>query len=415
MAQKTKIQKPASRFQAKDLKGAPFPIFLKISLFILVFGILPTLFFIAWIASSYTHLINEFTGGLVVAHAPGELALSIKNFNAALDGLSMKIGLTFFIFLLAVFSGTLFVSNLITTPIKRLMDGINHLKRGDYSVIFPTFSRDEIGLVAQELNLMIVKLKELRERETALSRAKAELITLTAHQFRTPLSAMKWSLSMIKDADFGNLTPLQKDLFNKTYESNERMIRLISDMLDVVKIEEGRFGLHFQDENIQEVLKDIVKPFEEIASQKNINFKFVSYLESDIFLNCDKSKLGLALNNIIENALNYTLPRGSVTVLIKEGDNSLQIEVQDTGIGIPKKETNKLFTRFFRASNAIKITAFGSGLGLLIAKNIINAHGGAVEVKSREGQGTEVSIFFPIRSDVSRGQTEAPFRELTGG
>ena len=227
---------------------------------------------------------------------------------------------------------------------------------------------------------------------------KTEFVSIAAHQLRTPLSAIKWTLRMILDGDLGKVPKSQKEFLQKTYQSNERMIRLINDLLNVTRIEEGRFLYNVQNEDIIELTEKVIVPLKELAQHKSLKFDFKKPKQKIPKVKIDKEKISLAVQNLVDNAIHYT-QKGSIEVSIKFSQEKKEIlfSVRDTGIGIPKSQRKRVFSRFFRAANAIKTETEGTGLGLFIAKNIIEAHGGKIWFESEENKGTTFYFTLPVK------------------
>lgn len=235
-------------------------------------------------------------------------------------------------------------------------------------------------------------------REKALEKMKSEFVSLAAHQLRTPLSATKWSMRMLIDGDLGELKPEQKELLENGYQSNERMIGLINDLLDVARIEEGRFGYNFVFADIRGIIDKAIKEQSLIAKKRNIDIIFQKPSEHFPKVKIDPSKIELVIENLLENALYYTLSGGSIKISIKpRNEFFLEVTVKDNGIGIPKHQMSRLFSKFFRGENAVQMQTVGSGLGLFIAKNIVKEHGGEIWVDSKEGEGTEVHFTLLLK------------------
>lgn len=240
-------------------------------------------------------------------------------------------------------------------------------------------------------------LKIIRDvtRERLISEMKTEFITIAAHQMRTPLSGMKWALGSLISGDQGMVTERQKEIVGKVFESNELLIRLVNDLLDVSRIEQGRFGYDVKKGDVVELMHSVVNNLETLCKKKNITITFDC--PDEIIVPFDTEKLTLAFNNVLENAINYTREGGSVTVECKKDAEFVTLTTTDTGIGIPKDQIPKLFTRFYRGDNARLAKPEGTGLGLFLVKNIIVAHGGSVWVESEENVGTTVFMKLPLR------------------
>jgi signal transduction histidine kinase len=233
-------------------------------------------------------------------------------------------------------------------------------------------------------------------REKLVERLKTEFVSLSAHQLRTPLSAIKWTLKMILDGDMGKINEEQRDLLTKTYESNERMISLINDLLSVTRIEEGRYVYKKEAVDLKEIVGNIVKNYKEEAKRRGINFNFNDPKEKLPKAKVDVEKIKLAITNLIDNAIRYTPEGGKVIASLEKKNKSLEFSVKDSGIGVPEDQQQRLFTKFFRASSAVRIETEGSGLGLFICKNIIEAHNGEVWFESEEGKGSKFYFSIPV-------------------
>ncbi|MDP2737068.1 MAG: ATP-binding protein [bacterium] len=232
-------------------------------------------------------------------------------------------------------------------------------------------------------------------REKAIDKMKSEFISIAAHQLRTPLSAIKWVIKMILDGDAGELTIEQQELLNKGYLSNERIIRLVNDLLDVSRIEEGKFGFNFEKADFLEVLNTAISNVESLVAKNHqeLTIKKPPNLPK-IFL--DKERMVMVLQNLLSNAIKYTPEYGKIQVIIEVDKQNLHVKINDQGVGIPAEDQPKLFSKFFRAANVAKLDTDGTGLGLFMVKNIVEKHNGRVSLKSEEGKGTEVSFFIPI-------------------
>jgi len=235
-------------------------------------------------------------------------------------------------------------------------------------------------------------------REKMIDKLKSEFISVAAHQLRTPLSAIKWSIEMILDGDAGPLNDEQRDMLDKGHKSNERIIGLVNDMLNVSRIEEGRFGYSFEKSNFHEVFDDVSSNLQGKIQMADLKFD-VSIPDEvpDVYM--DKSKMTMVLQNLLENAVKYTQAHGKLSLALTVEGKFLKIKVKDNGVGIPKDDQVKLFSKFFRASNVIKLQTEGSGLGLFIVKNVIEKHGGNISCVSEEGIGTEFIVTMPINEE----------------
>jgi len=233
-------------------------------------------------------------------------------------------------------------------------------------------------------------------REKTVERLKTEFVSISAHQLRTPLSAVKWTLKMLLEGDLGEISDEQRKFLEKTYKSNQRMIHLINDLLNVTRIEEGRFLYNIKSQDIIKIAQEIVASSGAMAERKKIDLKFQKPKDKILEARIDIEKINIVFQNLVDNAIHYTKNNGKVKVSVKylKDKNSILVSVEDTGIGIPKNQQKRIFKRFFRGVDAVKMETVGTGLGLFIAKNIIEAHGGKIWFESVENKGT--TFYFTI-------------------
>lgn len=246
-------------------------------------------------------------------------------------------------------------------------------------------------------NLMgFMKIVRDRTREVSLSKEKTEFVTVTSHQLRTPLTHVVWGLEVItKEA---SLPPEINALAQNAYAAAIQLREIVEDLLNISRIEEGRFGYQFQKSNLLSFIEEILKPASATARQLGIKILFDKPTEPLPEVTIDSQKLSMVLSNLVDNAIRYNIKNGEVIVSVKRLANSpyVEVSVRDTGIGIPPEEVNKLFVKFFRATNALKFATEGSGLGLYIAQNIVRAHGGSMRVESELGRGSIFSFSLPV-------------------
>lgn len=332
------------------------------------------------------------------------LGVSFKEIKKSVLYSAILIGsITLLLFSVTVIIAYLLVRNIVISPLKNLSNAFERFKNKDYDAKLGDTSISELRNVFQSFNTMSAKVKEAEDKITEelnrtkqLDKIKSEFISIAAHQLRTPLSAVKWTLKMIIDGDLGSLNAEQKTFLMQGYQTNERTIRLVNDFLNVVRIEEGRFGYELASIHIEDLIDNIIQEFTHRVKEKAITFSYDKPKDRLPIVKIDPSKMRLALQNLIDNAIKYTPAGGKVTISVKYSKLYINIAVEDSGIGIPKHQIKRLFEKFFRSDNAIKSQTEGSGLGLFIVKNIIEKHGGKVSVKSDENKGSTFTVTLPI-------------------
>lgn len=231
-------------------------------------------------------------------------------------------------------------------------------------------------------------------REKTIEKLKTEFVSVSAHQLRTPLASLRWTLEMLSK---GNLNPPYKEMIEKGKTSTERMLRLVNELLDIVRIEEGKYLFHLKQVNFEEILNEAIDFYKEKIKEKGIQFQVKNLSKNIPKIKADEEKILLVLQNLLENAITYNLTGGAITITFGLKENDLFFSIEDTGIGIPESEQKNIFEKFFRASNAIKANTEGVGIGLFVAKNIIENHGGKIWFESKEGKGTTFYFTIPVK------------------
>lgn len=286
------------------------------------------------------------------------------------------------------------VSRSVTNPISVLRGAARELGKGNFDFSIPIYSQDELADLAADFDRARHKLRSAREQEARLAQMKSEFISIAAHQLRTPLTGIKWSLEELL-LDAKSLPEAKIADLKRTTRSINEMIMLVNDLLNVSHIEDGRMEYRFEEGDIYLFAKDIAENVSQRHKDKAVQV-VVEPLPGPLpHIRFDREKLSIVVTNIVDNAIKYTPNGGTVTMRCFHSPGSVVIEVSDTGIGIPEAERRNLFSKFFRAKNAIRTQASGSGLGLFVAQQIAQAHGGGISVDSTEGKGTRMRIQLP--------------------
>lgn len=238
------------------------------------------------------------------------------------------------------------------------------------------------------------ELKRSNDKLRALDEAKDEFVSMASHQLRTPLTSIKGYVSMVAEEDVGKLNADQKKMLGQALFSSQRMVYLISDLLNVSRLKTGKFIIEAKPVNLPAVIESELEQLKEGASAKDISLNFVKPKHFPI-LNLDEMKIRQVIMNFSDNAIYYTPNGGKITLQLHEKKDSIEFTVKDTGIGVPKEDRHKLFTKFYRANNAKKARPDGTGLGLFMAKKVIIAQGGSVIFDSVEGKGSTFGFSFP--------------------
>ncbi len=365
-----------------DTKPTERPLHLRLIITFILLSTLPILLYAFFSAVIYL--------GSIKSYLPAEN-------NLIIGKILLTQGLLIFLMaiIMVIFASSLISSSLVR-PLKRLLKLTKLIGNGDLSFKLTSTSKDEVGQLTEEFNNMVDKLRQQKEDELKVSKMKSEFITIAAHQLRTPLSGIKWTLNMLINEELGSLNNEQKGFIIKTHESNERMIRLVNDMLSVDRIESGKVQYKFTQIQILDLIDNVLFEVLYEANKKNIEVRFIKNNENLPKVMMDPEHMRSAIQNLVSNAFRYTRKNGLIEIGVITDGNNLTIKIKDNGIGIPKAEQGDIFRRFFRASNAVKLETDGSGLGLYIAKSIIEKHRGKIWYESKENVGTTIFFTIPI-------------------
>jgi signal transduction histidine kinase len=234
-------------------------------------------------------------------------------------------------------------------------------------------------------------------REREMDKAKTEFVSLASHQLRTPLSAVNWYSEMLLAGDAGSVTPEQRKYIEEIYHGNLRMVDLVNTLLDVSRIELGTFTMESKPIDIIKLTKEIISEHKLHISEKKIHFS--SSFEKNFFnIQIDPKILSMVIHNLLSNAIKYTAPQGKVHISLSfKRKGYVLLKCSDTGYGIPKAQQDKIFTKLFRADNVIGKDTQGTGLGLYIAKSIVEQCGGKIWFTSKENKGTVFFAELPIK------------------
>ncbi len=239
------------------------------------------------------------------------------------------------------------------------------------------------------------KLAGANEQLKALDKAKSEFLSIASHQLYTPLTAIRGYLSMLMEGDFGELSEKQAPILEIVNKSAERLIELIKNLLDISRIESGRFELNLETIDLAEMAKEIVQDLMPNARNKKLQLNFEKPTQAVAAVIADRQRLRQVILNFIDNAIKYT-DAGHIEVEVIQQDQEVVFQVTDTGKGLSEEEIAKLFTKFTRAGDASHYHTEGSGLGLYVARQIVHEHRGVVAATSPgKDKGSTFSMRLP--------------------
>ena len=233
------------------------------------------------------------------------------------------------------------------------------------------------------------------EKLAEANRLKTEFVNIVAHQLRTPLSAIRWSVGFLSEEKAGHLNSRQYEQIELIQSNVKRLIKLVEDLLDVSKIEQGRIVLKKEKINLENLAREMVEQYSSYARASNISLKLKAEKKLPL-ISVDPEKIKIVLQNLIDNAIRYSKKIGKIQIKLSRENGYVKCEVRDNGVGIPKNEQKYIFRKFFRSSNILRHQTRGTGLGLFITKAFINLHNGRIGFKSEENKGSVFWFELPI-------------------
>ncbi len=256
--------------------------------------------------------------------------------------------------------------------------------------------RDLNAHLEQRVEAATSELLSSNEKLRRLDTTKDEFLSMASHQLRTPLTSVKGYISMVLEGDAGKITPMQKQLLGEAFVSSERMVHLIGDFLNVSRLQTGKFVLDKNLVNLADLVGEEVDGLKATAKSRSLKLQYrkPTMIPS---LYIDGGKIHQVIMNFIDNAIYYSTENTAITVKLVVEEGFLVFTVQDSGIGVPKSEQAGLFTKFFRATNARRQRPDGTGIGLYLAKKVIDAHDGTMVFSSTEGKGSTFGFRLPIK------------------
>ncbi|MCH7883285.1 hypothetical protein IIA95_02640 [Patescibacteria group bacterium] len=251
-------------------------------------------------------------------------------------------------------------------------------------------TREKIQRLAQDLSVANKELKKLDQ-------LKSDFLSFATHQLRGPLSTIKGYISMILEGSYGAISERLSGILKKVYRSNEKLVGLVNDFLNLSRIEEGRMEYHFAKASVEDVVEEVIDSLQENAKHKGLKLIWRKPVPPMPEITMDAGKIHEVIYNLVDNAIKYT-QRGQVEISARKTNHALRIVVADTGIGLDEDEITTLFQRFRRAGRASTVHVGGVGIGLYMAKYIVEAHGGKIWAESPgQHQGSTFFVELPLK------------------
>ncbi len=280
--------------------------------------------------------------------------------------------------------------------------GVVNLSSFSASRRFLWFKEPTAQQFLDRMGRVIAQAVLLHEMEAASSRWRrqakvtSETVAQVSHEVRTPLTLITEGAQQLLDGLEGSVSEKQKETLGLIKRQANRMLRLVTELLDVSRMEAGRFVLYRQPMDVAHVIQEVRAHYASLVSPRKLNLR----LGEIPLIYGDRSRLGQVVENLLTNAVKFTPAEGSITIALSTHGRSAELALSDTGIGIPKKEQTKLFQKFFQPKVPANFSYRGTGLGLAIVKEIVHLHGGTIRVNSEPGQGTTFTVSLPLYTPV---------------
>ena len=278
----------------------------------------------------------------------------------------------------------------IHRPITELEHGMRQVADGDFltRLDIPPDRSDEFGRLSASFHDMTRQLAEL-------DKMKAEFVSVASHELKTPINVIIGYTQLLREELYGPLTDKQQKVAEVLEMQSRTLARLVNQLLDVTRFEAGAGKLEIRPIELAGMLHQLEHSFQVLADQRGVRFNVVAHDGLPVTVHWDPDRINEVLGNLLSNAFKFTERGGEVQLVVMAHDGSVQMEVRDTGAGIPAEQLPRIFEKFFQADNQGAASHAGSGLGLAIARTIVEAHGGQISCDSTPGVGTTFTIVLP--------------------
>ncbi len=302
-------------------------------------------------------------------------------------------GVFAFVFMLSI-GIAVFVTRRLTRPIEALQSGVEQVAIQDFDVYIEDKPNDEIGDLAEAFEQMAYRLKKNEI-------FKSEMLSQFTHEMKSPLGAIKQAATLLEPME-GSVSGMDhKRLLSIIKGNNETLFRLINNILSSARLEKSETALDLKKENLTRVLTNELMLMAPLIKEKNIRVN-IDFASEKVECEIDAEKMAEVFHNLVSNSIKFSAPNSQFFITVTEKYPTVIIIIRDQGIGIPAKEIPYIFEKLYRASNSKHISVKGTGLGLYIVAHIIKLHGGRIQVKSKEGEGTEFTITLPRTRQIAQ-------------
>ena len=323
---------------------------------------------------------KQTTDGVVI------MSFSTKNLHQMADAVKRQVYIILLILTILVILGALVYSTLLARPLKQITSSINEISQGDMSVKLNMHGFSEISSISDSFNQMI---DVIRNQDTA----RQEFVSNVSHELKTPIASMKVLADSLLSQE-GMPEEIYREFLGDITNEIERMTKIINDLLSMVKMDKNTSQVEVVNTSINDLLEQLLKRLRPIAAERNIELIYESY--RPVMADIDETKMSIALNNLIENAIKYNYDDGWVRVTLNADHKFFYVTVQDSGVGIPEDVQDNVFERFYRVDKARSRDTGGTGLGLSLTRSAVLLHRGSIKLYSKEKEGTTFTVRIPL-------------------
>lgn len=337
---------------------------------------------------------------LSIEGSGGETGVIYMNFTTSditdnINELDLRLSEVLLIALVCMIGIALVYSALFVKPFKRIDNEISSIKMGNFDAKLGTDGYTEVAKIGDSFNHLLVKLNELDE-------SRQEFVSNVSHELKTPITSIKVLADSILNQE-GIPTEMYQEFLGDITEEIDRENRIITDLLNIVKLDKKSDDLNISSVNINEMIERVLKRLKPIAAKKNIELVYESY--RPVMADVDEVKMTMVISNLVENAVKYNVIDGWVRVSLNADLKYFYVKISDSGIGIPKEAQGLVFERFYRVDKARSRETGGTGLGLAITSGAVHKHDGEIKLHSVEGEGTTFTIRIPLARPKKQGGT----------
>lgn len=301
-------------------------------------------------------------------------------------------------FLAGLLLGLIVADTLFIHRARRVLSFVLQIRSASFASVpvMPHLGHDEIGEIGRQVAYSSVHFSQVGEAAKGATEQRSLFIMTAAHQLRTPLTGLIWTIEQLQKNE---MPPEERAQLLSAVDSSIRRMRLVIEhILASANVEEGRFGYVFEQTDLVPVVEKLIQEFKPLSEKRRVTVSFTH--EGAFPVYADAERISLVLFDLVSNAIDYTPEEGSVAVSFAPRGDDLEIAVADTGIGIAASELPLLFNKFYRSERARHMRPDGSGLGLYLARIIVERHGAELKINSVEGKGTRIS--FALHSDKAK-------------